>query len=85
MRVFRFFVDFCTRLGSVGGQFWVFEASRPFGTLKNVIWSKFFFEKNVFFGPQLAQIAHKMAQIGSVWGVWEVNFGVLRPPDPLGP
>ena len=39
--------------GGLGGQFWVFEASRPFGTSKNVILVKFFFENFfAYFGPK---------------------------------
>ena len=48
-------------------------------------WVKKNFEKNAFFGPKLAQIPHKMGQKGTSRGVWGVNFGFLRPTDPLGP
>ena len=41
--------------GGLGGQFWVFEDPRPFGTSKNVfLKKKFFFEKKIFL-PILAQ------------------------------
>ena len=47
-----------------------------------------FFEKIAFFGSQIAQNGHKMAQKGVVvvggGGGQRVNFGVLRLPDPPG-
>ena len=45
---------------------------------------KFLFEKNVFFDPQIGLFAHKLGQNGVHWGVYRVNFGFLRVPDPLG-
>ena len=67
------------------GQFWVFEGPRPFGDGLKVIWSKKqFFEKIAFFGPQMGQNTHKMAQKGVVGGLQRANFGFLRLPDPLG-
>ena len=41
---------------------------------------KIFFEKNVFFDPKIGLFAHKLGQNG----VYRVNFGFLRVPDPLG-
>ena len=41
--------------GGLGGQFWVFEDARPFGTSKNVfLKKKKIFEKKIFayFGPK---------------------------------
>ena len=38
-----------TSRGGLGGQFWVFEAPRPFGTPKKSIWSKKNFVKKTFF------------------------------------
>ena len=46
--------------------------------------SKFFFEKNAFFDPKIGLFPHKLGQIGVHWGVYRVNFGFLRVPDPLG-
>ena len=50
-----------------------------------MIWSKKkFFEKNAFFDPKIGLFAHKMGQNGVHWGVYRVNFGVLRVPGHLG-
>ena len=49
-----------------------------------MIWSKIFFEKNGFFDPKIGLFAHKLGQNGVHWGVYRVNFGFLRVPDPLG-
>ena len=57
-------------LGGLGGQFRVFEAPRPSGTRKNVIWSKKkFHEKNAFLGSFLARFV-------GICG----HFGFERPP-----
>ena len=45
---------------------------------------KIFLRKMHFFGAKMAQNAHKMAQNGTSRGLQRVNFGFLRPPDPLG-
>ena len=45
---------------------------------------KIFFEKNAFFDPKIGLFAHKLGQNGVHWGVYRVNFGFLRVPDPLG-
>ena len=37
----------------------------------------------MFFDPQNGLFAHKLSQIGVHWGVYRVNFGFLRVPDPL--
>ena len=70
------------RLGDLGGQFWVFEAARPFGTVKNVIWSNFFLKKTVFFwapiGANCPQNGPKCDRLGSVGGqFW--GFEASRP------
>ena len=49
-----------------------------------MIWSKISFEKNVVFDPKIGLFAHKLGQNGVHWGVYRVNFGFLRVPDPLG-
>ena len=49
-----------------------------------MIWNKFFFEKNAFFDPKNGLFAHKLGQNGVHWGVYRVNFGFLRVPDPSG-
>ena len=46
--------------------------------------SKCIFEKNAFFDPKIGLFTHKMGQNGVHWGVYRVNFGFLRVPDPLG-
>ena len=48
-----------------------------------MIWNKIFFEENAFFDPKIGHFAHKMGQNGVHWGVYRVNFGFLRVPDPL--
>ena len=45
-----------------------------------MIRSKLFFEKNVVLTPNWPKMPTKWAQMG----VYKVNFGVLRVPDPLG-
>ena len=49
-----------------------------------ILSKKKFFEKNVFFDPQIGLFAHKLGQNGVHWGVYRVNFGFLGVPDPLG-
>ena len=46
--------------------------------------SQNFFEKNAFFDPKIGLFAHKLGQNGVHWGVYRVNFGFLRVPEPLG-
>ena len=62
-----------TSRGVWGGQFWVFEGPRPFGTPKKSIWSKIFFvKKTVFlavFGSQLGHFVCKLGPNGHFCGV----------------
>ena len=76
-------------MGSTGGggvytvNFRVLRVPDHLGTDKKSFGANFF-EKNAFFDPKLAQNAHKMGQNGVHWGVYRVNFGFSRVPDPLG-
>ena len=69
----------------IQGQFLVLKVPDHLGTDKNDLEQKklrknafFFTTKSAFF------FAHKLGQNGVHWGVYTVNFGVLRVPDPLG-
>ena len=47
--------------------------------------TKIHFEKNAFFfDPNIGLFAHKLGQNRVHWGVYRVNFGFLRVPDPSG-
>ena len=49
-----------------------------------MIWSNFFEKDALFFYPKIGLFAHELGQNGVHWGVYRVNFGFLRVPDPLG-
>ena len=36
------------------------------------------------FYPKIGLFAHKLGQNGVHWGIYRVNFGFLRVPDPFG-
>ena len=52
---------------------------------RNVIsYKNTFLRKTRFFDPKIGLFPHKMGQNGVHWGVYRVDFGFLRVPDPLG-
>ena len=54
------------------------------GDPRNVIlYNKTLLRKTRFFYPKIGLFAHKLGQNGVHWGVYRVNFGFLRVPDPL--
>ena len=73
-------------LGSIKGQFSVFEDPRPSATQNKMILSIIFLRKTRFFDPKLAQNAHKMGPNGVHWGGGGTKgqFWVFEAPRPSG-
>ena len=51
---------------------------------KVILYENTYLRKNAIFDPKIGLFAHKLGQNGVHWGVYRVNFGFLRVPDPLG-